>query len=144
MISLEEFVERLLRLGVDRGPRGFPRARRDREILMKSVTLELDEKRSYSEREVNEHLKRWKREIAPALECDHVTLRRWLVDYGHLERTRDGKVYRVGFPPKAVVFDTDIYDVDLRTTVAAYLAEQARIAAEQRAKRAKRDVADER
>jgi len=135
MISLEEFVERLLRLGADRGPRGFPRARRDREILMKSVTLELDEKRTYSEREINAHLKRWKREIAPALETDHVTLRRWLVDYGHLERTRDGKEYRVGFPAKAVVFDTDIYDVDLVGTVAAYTAEQERLAAEKKAKR---------
>jgi hypothetical protein len=135
MISLEEFVERLLRLGADRGPRGFPRARRDREILMKSVTLELDEKRVYSEREINAQLKRWKREIAPALDCDHVTLRRWLVDYGHLERTRDGKEYRVGFPPKAVVFDTEIFDVDLTATVAAYLAEQERLAAEKKAKR---------
>jgi hypothetical protein len=138
MISLEEFVERLLRLGADRGPRGFPRARRDREILMKSVTLELDEKRTYSEREVNEQLKAWKREIAPALDVDHVTLRRWLVDYGHLERTRDGKQYRVGFPPKAVVFDVEIFDVDLRATVAAYLEEQARLAAEKKAKRSDR------
>jgi hypothetical protein len=141
MISLEEFVERLLLLGADRGPRGFPRARRDREILMKSVTLELDEKRIYSEREINAQLKRWKREIAPALDCDHVTLRRWLVDYGHLERTRDGKEYRVGFPPKAVVFDTEIFDVDLVSTVAAYLAEQELLAAEKKAKRARGESA---
>lgn len=136
MISLEEFVERVLKLGADRGPRGFPRARRDREILMKSITLELDERRTYSEREVNDALKRWKREIAPALECDHVTLRRWLVDYGHLERTRDGKQYRVGFPQKSVAFDLEIYDVDLRASVAAFLAEQGRKAAEKQAKRA--------
>ncbi|HEU4430661.1 MAG TPA: DUF2087 domain-containing protein, partial [Myxococcota bacterium] len=87
--------------------------------------------------EINAQLKRWKREIAPALDCDHVTLRRWLVDYGHLERTRDGREYRVGFPPKAVVFDTEIFDVDLVSTVAAYLAEQERIAAEKKAKRAR-------
>jgi hypothetical protein len=136
MISLEEFVERVVKLGADRGPRGFPRARRDREILMKSITLELDEKRTYTEREVNEHLKCWQREIAPALASDHVTLRRWLVDYGHLERTRDGKEYRVGFPARSVVFDVEIYDVDLRATVAAYLAEQQRLAAQKKAKRA--------
>lgn len=135
MISLEEFVERLVRLGADRGPRGFPRSTRDREILMKSITLDLDERRVYSEREINEHLKRWKREIAPAIETDHVTLRRWLVDYGHLERPRDGSAYRLGFPPKTVAFDVAIYDVDLRATVAAFLAEQARRAAEKKAKR---------
>ena len=136
MISVEEFVERVVRLGADRGPRGFPRGARDREILMTSFTLGLDEKRSYSEREVNELLKRWKREVAPALDSDHVTLRRWLVDYGHLERTRDGSKYRVGFPPKSVAFDVEIYDVDLSATVAAFLEERERDAAERRARRA--------
>jgi hypothetical protein len=135
MITLEEFVERVVKLGADRGPRSFPRGRRDREILMKSITLELDEKRTYSEREVNEHLKRWQREIAPAIESDHVTLRRTLVDHGQLERTRDGKEYRVGFPAKSVAFDVEIYDVDLRATVAAYRAQQERRAAEKKAKR---------
>ena len=136
MITLEEFVERIVRLGADRGPRGFPRAKRDREILMKSITLDLDEKATYSERDVNELLKRWLREIAPAIAVDHVTLLRWLCDYGHLERTRDGKQYRVGFPARGVAFDVEIYDVDLRATVAAYLAEQARKAKERSARRA--------
>jgi hypothetical protein len=136
MISLEEFVERVVKLGADRGPRGFPRGKRDREILMKSFTLQLDEKASYGEREVNEALKRWKREIAPALETDHVTLRRWLVDSGHLERTREGSAYRVGFPARSLAFDVEIYDVDLRATVAAYRAEQERRAAERKTRRA--------
>ena len=135
MISLEEFIERVLKLCADRGPRGFPRATRDREILMKSMTLDLDEQATYAERDVNEQLKRWKREIAPALDVDHVTLRRWLVDYGYLERTRDGKQYRVGFPAKTVAFDVQIYNLDLRATVAAYIAEQARKAAERKANR---------
>ncbi len=136
MISLEEFVERIVKIGADRGPRGFPRAERDREILMKSMTLELDEKAIYSERDVNAHLKSWRRDVAPALDVDHVTLRRWLVDYGLLERTRDGKEYRVGFPPKSVAFDLEIYDVDLRATVAAYFAEQERKALQKKATRA--------
>lgn len=136
MITLEQFLERVVRLGADRGPRGFPRDTQDREILMKSITLDLDEQATYSEREVNEQLKRWKREVAPAIETDHVTLRRGLVDYGYLERTRDGSAYRVGFPAKSVAFDLAIYEVDLRATVAAYLADQARKAAEKKAKRA--------
>lgn len=136
MITLEEFIERVVRLGADPGPRRFPRGLRDREILMKSITLDLDEQRVYREREINEHLKRWLREIAPAIECDHVTLRRRLVDAGHLERPPDGSAYRVGFPAKTVAFDVAIYDVDLRATVATYLAQRARRAEEQRAKRA--------
>jgi hypothetical protein len=120
VISLDEFVERLCRLGADRGPRGFPRKRRDREILMKSIVLGLDGGRAYREREINEALVAWNREVAPAIEVDHVTLRRLLVDHGHLERTVDGSSYRVGFPPGMVAFDLEIFDLDLRATVAAY------------------------
>ena len=120
MIPLDEFVERLCKLGADRGPRGFPRKRRDREILMKSIVLLLDGTRAYTEPEINTSLLAWNRDVAPAIETDHVTLRRLLVDYGHLERTADGSRYRVGFPAAAVAFDLAIYDLDTRATVAAY------------------------
>lgn len=90
MISVEEFVERLCRLGSDRGPRGFPRRRRDCEILMKSILLLVDRDRTYREPEINALLRDWQREVAPAVQVDHVTLRRLLVDHGHLERTADG------------------------------------------------------
>ena len=119
MISLDEFVERLCKLCAD-GTRPFPRARRDREILMQSIVLSLDSARSYEEREINERLETWLREIAPAIETDHVTLRRLLVDYGRLERTASGSAYRVGFPPKTTAFELGVYDVDVRATIAAY------------------------
>ncbi len=120
MIGVEEFVERLCLLGADRGPRGFPRRRRDRQILTKSVLLLLDSARVYSEREVNELLRSWSRDVAPAIEVDHVTLRRFLVDTGHLERTADGRAYRVGFPPLSVAFDLEVDELDVRATVAAF------------------------
>ena len=121
MISAEEFVERLCRVGADRGPRGFPRGGRDRQILMQSIVLGLDSSRSYTEREINAALRAWKRDVAPAIESDHVTLRRVLVDHGQLERTADGARYRVGFPVRSVAFALDVYELDLRATVAAYL-----------------------
>lgn len=120
MITLDEFVERLCKVAADRGPRAFPRSGTDREVLFQSIALSLDSARSYSEREINDALNRWKRDVAPAIDIDHVTLRRLLVDYGRLERTADGGAYRVGFPPRAVAFDLRIYDVDLPTTIAAY------------------------
>jgi hypothetical protein len=120
VITLDEFVERLCRLGADRGPRGFPRKPRDRAILMKSIVMLLDSDRTYSERQINALLEAWKRDIAPAIETDHVTLRRLLVDRGQLERSADGRAYRVGFPPAAAVFDLEVWDVDLRATIAAY------------------------
>ena len=62
MISPEEFVERLCRVGADRGPRRFPRKPRDREILMKSFLMGLHGDRIYTEDDINALLERWKRE----------------------------------------------------------------------------------
>ncbi len=120
LITLDEFVERLCLLGADRGPRGFPRNRRDRVILMKSIVLLLDGTRAYTEPEINASLQAWNRDVAPAIETDHVTLRRLLVDYGQLERTADGRRYRVGYPSSAVAYEMAVYDLDVRATVAAY------------------------
>ncbi len=120
MIPLDEFLDRLLRLAVDRGPRRFPRKTRDRQILTKSILLQLDSARLYDEKEINARLQGWLRDCAPAIETDHVTLRRLLVDRGVLERTADGSAYRVGFPPGGVLFDREVDDVDVPATVAAY------------------------
>jgi hypothetical protein len=121
MISPEEFVERLCRLCADPGPRPFPRRPRDREILIKSILMLLDSGRTYTEREVNGLLQGWQRDVAPGIGSDHLTLRRLLVDYGHLERTADGRAYRVGFPARPVAFDLEVDLIDVRATIAAYL-----------------------
>jgi hypothetical protein len=126
MISAEEFVERLCLLGADRGPRRFPRRSRDREILMKSILLLLDSRRTYTEAGINAVLRAWSRDVAPAIDVDHVTLRRLLVDYGELERTADGRAYRVGFPARPVAFDLEVDSVDVRATIAAYREHAAR------------------
>ena len=123
MISTDEFVQRLIRLGADRGPRRFPKAVRDRQILMKSILLTLDSGRTYTEPEINEALVEWGERVAPAIRADHVTVRRFLIDYGHLERTANGRAYRVGFPARAPAFDLEVDDLDVRAIVAAYLAE---------------------
>jgi hypothetical protein len=120
LITVEEFVERLCRLGADRGPRRFPRRSRDRQILMKSILMLMDSGRTYREPEVNSLLQAWNRDVAPAIKTDHVTVRRLLVDHGHLERTADGRTYRVGFPAHPVAFDLEVDDVDVRATIAAY------------------------
>lgn len=93
---------------------------------MKSVTMTLDSAGEYSEQEINQRLLAWNREVAPEIECDYVTLRRLLVDHGELERTADGRWYRVGFPVRPVAFAMEIDELDLRATVAAFRMEQAR------------------
>jgi hypothetical protein len=72
--------------------------------------------------------------VAPAIETDHVTIRRLLIDYGQLERTADGRAYRVGFPPRPLAFDLEIEELDLRATVAAYLEHQRRRRSERSAR----------
>jgi hypothetical protein len=126
MISVEEFVERLCLVGAHQGPRGFPRKRKDRQIIMKSFVMGMDSVRTYTESQVNEMIQDWNRDVAPAIDTDHVTVRRWLVDYGLLERSRDGSTYRVGFPAASVVFDLEVEDIDVRATVAAYVDQQNR------------------
>jgi hypothetical protein len=125
LITLEEFVERLCLVGADRGPRGFPRRRRDRHVLLKSIRMLVDPARTYREPEINALLEAWNRDVAPAIQTDHAALRRMLVDYGHLERTADGRAYCLGFPARPVAFDLEVDDVDVRATVAAYV-EQVR------------------
>jgi hypothetical protein len=139
VIDLAEFVERVCKLGSDRGPRAFPKRRRDRSILMKSIALELDSTREYSEPEINELLMRWQRDIAPAIDTDHVALRRYLVDYGHLERTADGSRYRLGFPQQPQIFDLDVEILDLRATTAAYRESMQTHRAAARARAMKRE-----
>ena len=119
-------MERLCRLGADRGPRRFPKKRRDQQILTKSIVMLLDSSRTYTEPEINELLMSWNREIAPAIETDHAMLRRHLVDYGHLERTADGGSYRMGFPPSPVAFEFEIDGIDQRSMIAAYLDQAKR------------------
>ncbi len=121
MVSVEKFLERLCRLGGER-PRPFPRKRRDREILVKTILMRLDSSRTYTESEINDLLELWNREVAPAIQTDYATVRRLLVDWGHLERTADGRNYRVGFPVDAVAFELEIDQIDLVATIAAHRA----------------------
>jgi hypothetical protein len=87
---------------------------------MKSIVMLLDGDRTYTELEINRSLQAWAREVAPAIESDHVTLRRLLVDHRQLERTPDGGQYRVGFPAQPIAFDLEIDQIDVRATIAAY------------------------
>jgi len=93
---------------------------------MKSIVMGLESDREYAEIEINDMLKTWKRDVAPAIHSDHVTIRRHLVDYGQLERTADGGRYRVGFPSRPLLFDLEVDDIDVRATIAAYVDHQER------------------
>ncbi len=87
---------------------------------MKSIVMLLDSDRTYTESQINDVLQEWNHDVAPAINSDHVTVRRFLVDYGHLVRTADGRMYQVGFPPHPIAFDLEVDEIDVRATIAAY------------------------
>ena len=94
-ITCEQFKERLGILCVTSGQTTFTRRLRDRHILLKSMVLELDATKTYTEQEIDKTLMLWLSTIGEQIEVDYVNLRRLLVDFGYLWRAEDGSFYRV-------------------------------------------------
>ena len=63
----------------------FPPKEKKKVVILRTIAKEFEEGIRYSEVQVNEILK----DIYP----DYVTLRRYLIEYGYLERSRDGPAY---------------------------------------------------
>jgi hypothetical protein len=111
-ISIVEFKERLTLLCLSGGGRGFPRKPLDRHILFKSVTLMLKSHRTYTETKVNESLTQWLTLVGQAIELDHVSLRRDLVDAGYLIRDAAGSSYRVDSEQVSELFEVGVEGID--------------------------------
>ena len=94
-ITADAFRERLVELCLKSAMAGFPRKRRDRHILLKSVVLTLDVRATYTEGEVDRKLVSWLADIGRSIGIDQVNLRRLLVDEGYVGRERDGSRYWV-------------------------------------------------
>ena len=63
----------------------FPAREKKKIIVLREISTYFKEGVTYSEKEVNRILSR--------VYDDHVLLRRYLIEYGFLDRTRDGSVY---------------------------------------------------
>lgn len=89
-ITLEE-QEKILRTyfkeGLEGPLHGFPSKERRKIIILKHIMKGFKSNQRYTEKEVNEILKQ--------VFQDYVMLRRYLVDYGFMERTEDGLTYWV-------------------------------------------------
>ena len=110
-ITAAEFRERLA--AICRGPNAvFPRRSRDRHIIYRSIIQVMNDK-EYSEQALNSALLRWISDVAPGMDIDHVTLRRYLVDEGYLDRSPGGATYRIRANGRgAAEFDTGIERID--------------------------------
>lgn len=71
--------------GLDGGLKDFPKKEKRKIIILKHIANRFNGNRKYTEKEVNEILE----EIYP----DFVTIRRYLIEYGFMDRLRDGSQY---------------------------------------------------
>ena len=125
-LTVEKFEERMAELCLRSGMAGFPRKRRDQHVLLKSIVLTLDRERDYTEREIGDKLAFWLVDICSAIDLDHVTLRRLLVDTGYLVRQADGSQYRVADPAGAEgMFSPEVDSVDVYESIGRALKRDA-------------------
>jgi hypothetical protein len=94
-ITAQEFTKRLAQMCLAGPSNELPRKPRDRQIVLKSISLCLAKDQTFSEVEMNQKLKSWVGEVGHALQVDHAALRRTLIDEKYLQRSADGKSYRL-------------------------------------------------
>lgn len=82
----EQTLKNLFREGPDGPLDVFPSKEKKKFIVSEHLAKRFDKGKTYSEQEVNEILKRAHPEFA--------TIRRFFVDYGLMERSDDGRVYK--------------------------------------------------
>ncbi len=81
----EEILKTYFNQGLEGPLKGFPKKEKHKIVILRYLTRLFDVQKHYSEKEVNEILKE-------RLD-DYVTLRRYLIEYGFLDREPDGSRY---------------------------------------------------
>ena len=113
-VDASQFKDRFASLVL--GGQGFPKKGVDRLILFISAALGLEPQRQYSDSEINDELRAWTARFGGRVSLDHVTLRRFLVDEGYLNRDTAGTSYELttGWPH---TFEPSIATLDLEALV---------------------------
>jgi len=131
-ITEEQFKNRFSSLIL--GARDLPKKTLDLHILFISATLNLDPHKGYSEAELNEQLHAWSDQFGGNFALDHVTLRRYLIDAGYLQRDAAGNVYQLNKHAAPFTFDDSLANIDL-----GKLVDDARREREERKRRYMKD-----
>ena len=107
--------------------RRLPKKRQDAEVFLALSLLGLDPAAYYEESEINIHLSAFLDIIASQKgSSDHITLRRYLVDYGFLRRATDGAVYLISPERIDEVLPHDARGIDLKALFAEVELEKLR------------------
>lgn len=83
----EKVLSTYFKDGLDGKIDTFPSKEKRKIIVLKNIMRRFEPNKTYSEKEVNAHLKE--------VYVDFVTIRRYLIQYGFMERTQDGTKYWV-------------------------------------------------
>ncbi|MBE0411452.1 MAG: DUF2087 domain-containing protein [Anaerolineales bacterium] len=95
LMNKEEFIKRLATLCLKSGLSDLPKDLRDQHILLKSIELTLEPSGTFTEKEINEQIKKWVDDVSQIKGLDQATLRRRLIDTGYLKRSKDGTTYQL-------------------------------------------------
>ena len=91
----KEQVEKLFRRMLKGGAmRRMPKSRGDLQVFLSLAASALDPQLQYDEPELNERLIEWMAGFTDPVVMDHVTVRRYLVDYFYLLRDVPGTRYK--------------------------------------------------
>jgi hypothetical protein len=85
----QEEQDEIIKKFFSEGPKGylkkFPLKEKQKVVVLREITKQFDDKRTYDEKEMNQILK--------AIYEDYVMLRRYLIEYGFIDRKADGSEY---------------------------------------------------
>ncbi|MGP4039183.1 DUF2087 domain-containing protein [Gracilibacillus sp. D59] len=82
-----KIVDKFFPDGVENGLTKFPAKEKQRLVILKEIAQQLDDNHKYTEKEMNQKLEHYYK--------DYVLVRRYLIDYGLLDRKQDGSQYWV-------------------------------------------------
>lgn len=81
----EKILSNYFKDGLDGKIETIPSKEKRKIILLQHIVKRFDQKKRYTEREINEVLK--------GVHADYVSLRRYLIEYGFFDRNNDGSEY---------------------------------------------------
>ena len=124
-ISKSDFIDRLNKLCGKNDLMQFPKNHTDRLVLLGSIALALKPKKVYSEKKINEIILEWIKKMAKESYLDHVTLRRYLIDFGLIERDPDGRQYHISESNLYNLFEDTIRTINPFVLVKKFRKERA-------------------
>jgi len=130
--AVERYAQLAVRQGISLGGLRSGNAR-DFAIVLAAAAQAFPPGQVFSEREVNDLLRRFLEEAGAMLATDHVELRRWLIDFRLLQRDGFGRAYSTGAPaPEFAAAAAQLSGTDLATLARDARAEHASARAERK------------